>query len=402
MSAITVSGDLVHYEVLGRGRPVILVHGWIGSWRYWIPTIQQLQMKYRVYAIDLFGFGDSSKNAERYSLKQQVDLLDKFMSDLGLPKAAVIGHGLGALVCSTFAAQNPDKVARMLIAGTPLFDPGDLSERNPAGHRVLLTSDLAARAATLEALKSPISPPSTSAATSTTDSTDDSADENDTDNDLSDHEKPTIIRIDKDARARLEEAARAAGAARMNPSYTDDEIVISPEDTIAEMTIPSALNRPMMQSAPTAASATSENGRNHLKEALGNATLEGLLGKCFKKSEPEYDKIKVDVDKTDNRVLYDSIANYDAAKMLDTLRTLPMPIVIVHGKNDPIIPEPGDDVWGYLTVGNEEKLVPFQMDNVRHFPMLEAEPFIRLVNEFLETADISKLEVTGRWQRRSR
>ena len=46
MSALTLDGDLVHYEVLGRGgRPVILLHGWIGSWRYWIPVMQQLYFK---------------------------------------------------------------------------------------------------------------------------------------------------------------------------------------------------------------------------------------------------------------------------------------------------------------------------------------------------------------------
>lgn len=39
MSAISVAGDLVHYEVLGRGRQVVLIHGWVGSWRYWIPTM---------------------------------------------------------------------------------------------------------------------------------------------------------------------------------------------------------------------------------------------------------------------------------------------------------------------------------------------------------------------------
>ncbi|SRR5258706_11925765 len=68
MSAITIENDLVHYEVLGRGRPVIFVHGWLGSWRYWVPTMQQLSMKYRTYALDLWGFGDSGKGNNRYSL----------------------------------------------------------------------------------------------------------------------------------------------------------------------------------------------------------------------------------------------------------------------------------------------------------------------------------------------
>ena len=59
MSAITIGGDLIHYEKLGRGRPVILVHGWIGSWRYWIPLMQKLHTSFSVYTLDLVGFGDS-------------------------------------------------------------------------------------------------------------------------------------------------------------------------------------------------------------------------------------------------------------------------------------------------------------------------------------------------------
>ncbi len=79
MSVVTIGGDLVHYEVLGRGLPIILVHGWIGSWRYWVPLMQQLHVKYRVYALDLFGFGDSSKNPQKYTIDEQVKLLIQFM-----------------------------------------------------------------------------------------------------------------------------------------------------------------------------------------------------------------------------------------------------------------------------------------------------------------------------------
>ena len=38
MSALIIDNGRIHYEVIGRGEPVLLVHGWIGSWRYWVPT----------------------------------------------------------------------------------------------------------------------------------------------------------------------------------------------------------------------------------------------------------------------------------------------------------------------------------------------------------------------------
>ena len=51
-----------------------------------------------MYSIDLFGFGDSGKNAEKYTIEHQVKLLSEFMKKMGIPKVALIGHGLGAMV----------------------------------------------------------------------------------------------------------------------------------------------------------------------------------------------------------------------------------------------------------------------------------------------------------------
>ena len=61
MSVIILQDEIVHYEVLGRGRPVVFLHGWVGSWRYWIPAMQAASISYRTYALDLWGFGDSAK-----------------------------------------------------------------------------------------------------------------------------------------------------------------------------------------------------------------------------------------------------------------------------------------------------------------------------------------------------
>ena len=49
MSIIVVDNQVVHYEVLGRGRPVLFLHGWMGSWRYWFPTMEHVQRYYRAY-----------------------------------------------------------------------------------------------------------------------------------------------------------------------------------------------------------------------------------------------------------------------------------------------------------------------------------------------------------------
>jgi pimeloyl-ACP methyl ester carboxylesterase len=120
MSAIIVDEDVVHYEVLGRGRPLIFVHGWLGSWRYWIPTMQALSSEFRAYALDLWGFGDSGKRRERYTLEAQSDLLRGFMDRLAILKAAFIGHGLGGAVVAEFARKFPDMADRAMAVSVPL------------------------------------------------------------------------------------------------------------------------------------------------------------------------------------------------------------------------------------------------------------------------------------------
>ncbi len=132
MSAILLEDAIVHYEVLGRGRPVIFLHGWVGSWRYWIPMMQAVSLNYRAYALDLWGFGDTAKN-RRYRLDDQVELLVAFMEKIGILKIALIGHGLGALVGMRFAARYPEAVDRLMAVSLPLG-------REQVSHRLRNTS----------------------------------------------------------------------------------------------------------------------------------------------------------------------------------------------------------------------------------------------------------------------
>jgi pimeloyl-ACP methyl ester carboxylesterase len=120
MSVILLDREIVHYEVLGRGRPVILLHGWVGSWRYWIPVMQAASFSYRAYALDFWGFGDSSKNPTHYPIEDQAHLLDGFMNEMGIGRVVLVGHGLGALVALHYAQRHPDTVDRVMAVAYPL------------------------------------------------------------------------------------------------------------------------------------------------------------------------------------------------------------------------------------------------------------------------------------------
>ena len=121
MSAIVVSEGLVHYEAIGHGSPlVVFIHGWLGSWRYWVPTMEELSVKHRTYALDLWGFGDSDRLRGPYNIDAYVTLLGEFLDKLGVVRPILVGHALGGVVALQFASQASDRVEQVVGVSVPL------------------------------------------------------------------------------------------------------------------------------------------------------------------------------------------------------------------------------------------------------------------------------------------
>jgi pimeloyl-ACP methyl ester carboxylesterase len=120
MSAIVIDGGLVHYEAFGRGKPALFLHGWLGSWRYWMHTMEDIADRYRTYALDLWGFGDSDKSKPRYTVQDYVALVDNFVNDMGIQNVPIIGHALGASVALEYAVQYPDRVEKIMTVNLPV------------------------------------------------------------------------------------------------------------------------------------------------------------------------------------------------------------------------------------------------------------------------------------------
>jgi len=120
MSAVVINGGLIHYEAFGRGKPVVFIHGWLGSWRYWMRTMEALAPDYRTYALDLWGFGDSDKSRERYSVADYTSLIRSFTDQLGIANISVVGHSLGAIVGLHLAVEEPFLISRLAAVSLPV------------------------------------------------------------------------------------------------------------------------------------------------------------------------------------------------------------------------------------------------------------------------------------------
>jgi pimeloyl-ACP methyl ester carboxylesterase len=82
--------------------------------------MQMASTKFRTYAIDFWGFGDSAKN-HKYSFNEQVSLINQFIDQLGMLKVAFVCHGLGALTALKYAQMNPEGVDRIMAVSFPFL-----------------------------------------------------------------------------------------------------------------------------------------------------------------------------------------------------------------------------------------------------------------------------------------
>jgi pimeloyl-ACP methyl ester carboxylesterase len=120
VSSITTDQGIVHYEVYGRGRPVILLHGWLGSWGLWQETMTYLGRFYRTYALDFWGFGESGTKRSTYQVQDFVGMVDQFMEQLGISQAPLVGHSMGGTVSLSVAIQYPQRVRKVVVIGSPI------------------------------------------------------------------------------------------------------------------------------------------------------------------------------------------------------------------------------------------------------------------------------------------
>lgn len=120
MPTLVTEQGIVHYEHHGRGRPVLLLHGWLGSWRLWRNTIETLGTEFKLYALDFFGFGESVDRESNFSVDNFTESVSQFMDRLGIVKAPLIGHSMGGTVSLATSIRYPEKVVKTAVVGSPI------------------------------------------------------------------------------------------------------------------------------------------------------------------------------------------------------------------------------------------------------------------------------------------
>lgn len=111
----TWRGHRIHYVEQGEGPPIVLVHGFGASAFHWRYNIPELAKKYKVYAIDLLGFGWSEKAIIDYDAIIWRDQVVDFLNEIVKEPAVVVGNSLGGFTALASAASLPEKVVGLVL-----------------------------------------------------------------------------------------------------------------------------------------------------------------------------------------------------------------------------------------------------------------------------------------------
>ncbi|KAF5736025.1 Alpha/beta-Hydrolases superfamily protein [Tripterygium wilfordii] len=111
----TWRGHKIHYVVQGEGMPILLIHGFGASVFHWRYNIPELAKRYKVYAVDLLGFGWSEKAIIEYDAMVWRDQLVDFLKEVVREPTVLVGNSLGGFAALVAAVGLPEQVVGVAL-----------------------------------------------------------------------------------------------------------------------------------------------------------------------------------------------------------------------------------------------------------------------------------------------
>ena len=122
--SVVVFGQKINYVEAGGGpATVVLLHGLGGNTTNWAFNVPALAARFRVIVPDQVGFGLSDKPLINYRVSTYVDFLDKFLAELKVERASLVGNSMGGWIAALYALKHPAKVERLVLADAAGFAP---------------------------------------------------------------------------------------------------------------------------------------------------------------------------------------------------------------------------------------------------------------------------------------
>ena len=112
---IQIKGHAIFYVTKGKGEPLLLIHGYgAGSW-VWEKQMNILSSNYKVYALDIIGYGYSDRPRIEYTPETYIHFFKNFMDSLKIERATLIGNSMGGGIAWAMAALFPERVKKLVL-----------------------------------------------------------------------------------------------------------------------------------------------------------------------------------------------------------------------------------------------------------------------------------------------
>jgi 3-oxoadipate enol-lactonase len=119
MPFLSAKHGRLHYESIGDGRPIIMIHGFTNYGLSWAQQVPELvHAGYRVILPDLYGHGQSQPAERPLTVPDLADGIIDLMHHLGIPRAILCGLSLGGMVAQQIAVTAPARVEALVVANS--------------------------------------------------------------------------------------------------------------------------------------------------------------------------------------------------------------------------------------------------------------------------------------------
>jgi pimeloyl-ACP methyl ester carboxylesterase len=115
LHTVELPGASVNYVELGKGEPIVFVHGISGCWQNWLETLPHFGRSHRAIALDLPGFGASPTPSWEIEMPAYSRLLHDFCEKLGVEGATLVGNSMGGFVAAEAVTAAPAHFERLVL-----------------------------------------------------------------------------------------------------------------------------------------------------------------------------------------------------------------------------------------------------------------------------------------------
>ena len=135
MNQLLYKNTKISYFDIGKGKAVVLLHGFLENQKMWQDLVPELSKKHRVITLDLLGHGETECMGYVHSMEDNADVVQSVLSKLRIRKAVFIGHSMGGYVALAYAELYPEKIRGLVLLNST--SKADSEERKANRNRAI-------------------------------------------------------------------------------------------------------------------------------------------------------------------------------------------------------------------------------------------------------------------------